>query len=251
MVLGKRHLTSLTHFLGGAIIGLSASLAEVTEENMVEQWLLTERMIAQEKLDFEKQKKHTAQLIELYEKELLSLNEELSKAGQNAPSVSAEVDKNKTILENTEKARRVTIQQVAQYQPRLLALQKKLPPPLLEQLSDEFLQLEETASNANVSDNLRAILKILGETEQFNRRYTFTEHPLELSGKMYRGTVFYLGLSRAFFLAGDRAGYGISTDSGWTFTEESSLKPQIQKAISVKNKEISSDFFQLPLQVTK
>jgi|GEM_PF-3864790 len=94
--------------LGLSLVG-SAYAQEVSEEKLVEQWLLTERTIAQEKLDHIELEAHNAQLIEIYEKELVNLNEELEKAGKNAPNVTQEVDKNKAILEKTEKYERSLI----------------------------------------------------------------------------------------------------------------------------------------------
>jgi len=228
---------------------LYAQSTKVDDNSLIGQWLETERLISTEQLAFEKKQAQSQQLLSLYDAELTNLTEELKLAGQNAPLLDEEFKKLQNLTQTTEKARRTAISQIKDYQPKVLALYRKLPAPLQEQLKNDFLQLANEVSNRNVGDQLNAIVRILSDASKFNRSYLFEEHPITLAGEKFRAKVFYLGLSKAFFLAGEKAGYGQSTDNGWQFTEDSSLKKQIKKAFDVREKEIPSSYLELPLEV--
>ena len=222
---------------------------EVSDQSLVSEWLKTERMIAQEQVDFAKQKQQSKSLLTVYKEELANLHEELAEAGKNAPLVDEEVEKLKQVIETTENARRVTIQKITQYQPQVIALYNTLPAPLQEQLKGDYFTVQDDVTNHNVGDSMRAILRILGDSAKFNRGFVFEDHEISLQGTTYRAKVFYLGLSKAFFLAGDRVGYGEASPEGWVFTEDQSLESEVKKAFAVKAKDISSAYFELPLQV--
>jgi len=224
-------------------------VAEVSGEDLVEQWLETERLIVEEKAAWEKAQQSSQQLLALYKEELRLLDEELLEAGQSAPEIDAEVEKQKSIIEATEKARLVAIQQVTLFQPKALALFAKLPMPLQKQLEADQLLLQDAISNYNIDETLRASIRILSESAKFDRAFLFDEHEITLADEKFRAKVMYLGLSRAFFVAGKRAGYGEPTEDGWVFTEEPELKSSIEKAFAVKSKELPSSLFELPLKV--
>jgi len=224
-------------------------VAEVSGEDLVEQWLETERLIVEEKAAWERTQKSSQQLLTLYKEELALLDEELLKAGQSAPETDAEVEKQKAIIEATEKARLIAMQQLTLFQPKALTLFDKLPKPLQQQLEADQLLLQDSISNQNIDDVLRAAVRVLSEAAKFDRAFLFEEHEISLAGEKFRAKVMYLGLSRAFFIAGKRAGFGEPTDKGWVFTERPELKSSIEKAFAVKSKELPSALFELPLKV--
>ncbi|MGJ8677386.1 MAG: DUF3450 family protein [Akkermansiaceae bacterium] len=227
--------------------------AESTQEQLVEQWLKTERLIEQESADWDSQRQHSQRLLSLYDKELVLLDEELSQSGNNAELVDAETEQLKQSLAASETTRRRVIAHVAKLRPQVLDLLKKLPTPLQEQLKDQAFTLENKVSNTSVDAMLRAITKIYQESERFNRNYVFEEHPIEINGESLRAKVIYLGLSHALFIAGDLAGEARPSDQNtgnWIFSERPEMKKNILSAFAVHEKEIASSLFEIPLKLT-
>ena len=81
---------SLSFCVGNALQGQEKEV--VTAKNLVTHWLQTERLLAHEATDWKREQEHTNQLLELYDKELKLLKEELSKSGQNAGLIDEEAE---------------------------------------------------------------------------------------------------------------------------------------------------------------
>lgn len=246
-----KFLLSTVSIMGLALSAHSASELADSGENLIDQWVQTEKSIVTEKVDWQERQAHTQQLTKLYEKELLLLEEELSKAGKNAGFVDEEAEVLKQSIKDSEKARLLAIDYLAQIKPRVLSLYQRLPHPLQQQLEDQHFILQNEVNNATVQDSLRATVKILQESARFDRSFVFEEHAIELNGETLRAKVMYLGLSCAFFQAGESFGKAIPSESGWVFTEESQLQKEITKAFAIQEKAVPSAFFKLPLQLRK
>ena len=221
----------------------------VTAKNLVTHWLQTERLLAHEATDWKGEQEHINQLLELYDKELKLLKEELSKTGQNAGLIDEEAEALKKSIAASEVSRRRTIEFLAKIKPRIIALTARFPAPLQAQLDVEIATLGETeVSNKASSATLRAMLKILQDASRFNRSFTFDEQEISLKDSSYRAKVMYFGLSRAYFLAGDLAGEMLPGEKQWRINERSELLPELKKAFAIQAKEMPSTFFNVPLK---
>ena len=62
--------------------------------------------------------------------------------------------------------------------------------------------------------------------------------------------VLYIGLAHAFYVNKDKgvAGYGsVNTESGWSWTEDSTILDNVARAIQVYQNEIPAEFVVLPV----
>lgn len=235
--------------IGNVLQGEEGGKEVVTAKNLVTQWLQTERLLAQEAADWKGEQEHINQLLELYDKELALLKEELAKAGQNAGLIDEEAEALKKSIEASEASRRRTIEFLAKIKPRIVALAARFPTPLQAQLDAEIATLEETkVSNKTCSATLRAMLKISQDASRFNRSFTFEEQEISIKDSSYRARVMYFGLSRGYFLAGDLAGEMLPGEKQWSVNERSELLPELKKAFAIQAKEMPSTFFNLPLK---
>lgn len=223
---------------------------EVGEKQLVEQWLLTERLLSSEKVSWEEEKAHTSQLLTLYGKELAFLDEELAKAGKSAPLVDDETEKLKKSIAATEKTRRAVIGFLRRFKPQVQQVTKRFPKPLVSQLSDDLAALDPEVGNGNVADVLRAVIRILQQAATFDRSYTFEDEVITLDGTDYTARVMYFGLSHGYFLAGKKAGIAKPGENGWVYTERSDIAEELIKAFAIQAKERPSGYFQVPLQNT-
>ena len=243
----SRGLLSLSFCVGNVLQGQEKEV--VTAKNLVTHWLQTERLLAHEATDWKGEQEHTNQLLELYDKELKLLKEELSKTGQNAGLIDEEAEALKKSIAASEVSRRRTIEFLTKIKPRIVALAARFPAPLLAQLDVEIATLRETeVSNETSSATLRAMLKILQDASRFNRSFTFDEQEISLKDSSYRAKVMYFGLSRAYFLAGDLAGEMLPGKQQWRINERSELLPELKKAFAIQAKEMPSTFFNVPLK---
>lgn len=248
----NKHFSHIKLSLVVLLFGHQAGLAEISaSEQLLSQWVQTEHLIVTEKLGWEERKEHTKQLSSLYQKELVLLAEELSKAGNNAAFVDADTEALKRSIRNSETARVLAIDFLQKLKPRLIDFYQDLPSPLQQQLKEQRFILENEVNNATVQDSLRAVIKILQESARFDRSFVFEEHTIELNGEMLRAKVMYLGLSGAFFQAGDVFGKAEPADGGWVFSEDAPLQKEISKAFAIQEKAVPSAFFTLPLQLGK
>ncbi len=243
----SKALLSLSFCVGNVLQGQEKEV--VTTKNLVTHWLQTERLLAHEATDWKGEQEHINQLLELYDKELKLLKEELSKTGQNAGLIDEEAEALKKSIAASEVSRLRTIEFLAKIKPRIFALAARFPAPLQAQLDVEIATLGETkVSNKTSSATLRAMLKILQDASRFNRSFTFDEQEISLKDSSYRAKVMYLGLSRAYFLAGDLAGEMLPGEKQWRINERSELLPELKKAFAIQAKEMPSTFFNVPLK---
>lgn len=215
---------------------------------LVEKWLETERLLSREAKDWQAEKEHTGQLLDLYRKELTLLDEELAAAGKNAGLVDEEAETLKAKIAASETARREAITFLTKIKPRVVALSGKFPRPLQEALEEEAFSLKSDVTNDNAAEILRSIIKILQEGARFNRTFTFGEEEITLNGQTYSARMMYFGLSRAYFLAGKKAGLATPGETGWQFEERNELAPELTRAFAIHAKESPSGLFTVPLK---
>jgi hypothetical protein len=242
-------------FVVFSVLTLVTSAQEPTEKppaisttKLVEQWLETERLLSKEAEDWLAEKDHTNQLLELYRKELSLLDEELASAGKNAGLVDEEAEKLKAKIKASETARRQAIAFLNKLKPRVTKLVDRFPAPLKDTVEQEAFALKNDVTNDNAAEILRAFIKILQEAARFNRTFTFEEEEITLNGKSYAAKMMYFGLSRAYFLAGEKAGLARPGEEGWTFEERNELAEELTRAFAIQAKETQSGFFKVPLK---
>ncbi len=244
-------ITVLT--FGCALISLSAQDAPseqktVSDQDIVSQWLHTERLIASEATQWQEENTHLSQLLSLYQKELSLLQEELSKAGKNASLIDTEAEELKSKITASEEARRALISYLNQLRPRVTSLISRFPEPLQDQLLDQSAILAKKVTNTNADSAFRSIVRVLQDAESFNRGFVIEQQEITLGDTNYHANVMYFGLSRAYFLAGEKAGIALPGQNGWTFTERNELADELEKAFAIQAKETPSAYFSVPLQ---
>lgn len=233
----------------GAFGSIVNGQEKITGEDLIDQWVKTERLVVTERLDWEKRKVDSQQLMKLYQAELILLNEELDKTGKHATLFDENSESLKQSIKDSEAARLLAIHYLTQLKPKMLVLVMKFPNILQDQLNEQTFTLQNEVNNATVQDALRAMTKILQEAARFNRNYVFEEQSIELEGEMLRAKVMYLGLSCAFFQAGEKFGTAEPTKEGWVFKLNPNISKEVKKAFAIENKSVPSSFFKLPLRL--
>ena len=225
----------------------AVSQTDVAKE-LIRQWIQTEKLLSDEQETGEQEKAHSSELLGLYEKELKSLNELLAAV----PSVELDDEKKqkleKKIQLDDEKRKQLRAFLLGQ-KPRILALVKKFPEPLQEQISETVEVLKSPEIDSSARELLMPMLNVIEAGNSFNAGVFLTSQKVVIGSDEWQADVMYLGLGRAYFWVGDKAGIGSPTDEGWQWTRDDAKLEEIKKAMSVFAKTTQPQLIKLPLKV--
>lgn len=220
---------------------------DVSKE-LIRQWIQTEKLLSDEQETWKREKAHISDLLGLYEKELKLLNEELAAV----PSVELDDEKKqkleKQIQMDDEKRRQLRAFLLRQ-KPRIQALVKKFPEPLQEQISETVEVLNSPDIDSSARDLLMPMLSVIEAGNSFNAGVYRTSQKVVIDSDEWQAEVMYLGLGRAYFWIGEKAGIGSPSATGWQWKRDDAKLAEIKKAMSVFDKTTQPQLIKLPLKV--
>lgn len=199
---------------------------------------------SKERNDWAAKKASFAGLLELHRRELELLNEELAKAGKTAPTHDSQASDLEKQIEALKQARRLTAEAVARNLPRLTKLAAAFPKPLLDDLEPDLAALMAHKPTDEPRKALQAMLNVISEAEQFNRRFTRSTEVRDGSEVQ----VLYLGLAQAYYMnGGNNAGIGRPTADGWKWKKQEDVSEPLQAAFEIMDKKRPPTTVILPL----
>ncbi len=206
----------------------------------------TQTLESKERLDWEARKEEMATLLELHQKELALLDEELAAAGKSAPGHDGSTETLKSEIEALKASRRLTAEAVARNVPRALAIAASLPAPLLTEAEPELSALRTWKASDEPREALRSILVLLGKAQQFNRR--FNRSTQIINGR--EAETLYLGLGCAFYAdSKGNAGIGMPAPDGWKWEPRPEIHSEIISAFETLDKKSPPAMVELPLEI--
>lgn len=201
---------------------------------------------SKERLDWQAQKASFANLLELHQRELKLLDEELGKAGRTAPAHEQQTGELEAQIEALKEARQLTSEAVSRNLPRLRKLTEMFPKPLLNEIETEMPKLLSWTPAVEPRDALQAMLAILDRAEQFNRRFTRSVEVQD--GREVQ--VLYLGLARAYSMGRDgKAATGRPTAEGWKWESKPEIHDELNAAFEIMDKKRPPATVTLPLKL--
>lgn len=242
------------------IIAVPMLLATEDIENtkvVLEKWVETQKVISQEKRDFEIAKEMLNQRVELVQREIDNLRDKIAEAEKSID----EADKKRAeMLKENDKLKQASDSldsDLASLESRTKTLITQLPQPIVEKikpLSQVLPQSPEKAKEAKLttSQRFQNVIGILNEVDKFNRDITVTSEVRELEdGSSVEVTALYVGISQAYFANanGTIAGVGSSTADGWIWKTDKSSAQTIYDAISIMKNEKQPSFVQVPVDI--
>jgi hypothetical protein len=201
---------------------------------------------SKEKLDWEARKKEISALLELHQRELSLISEELEKDGSSAPSHEEETTKLESQISELKEIRKLTSEAVARNVPRTLSLTKRFPSPLIKEIEPELAALNDWKPSDEPRDALRSILAILAKAEQFNRRFTRTTEVID-NREVH---ILYLGLAQAFYTdRKEKSGIGLPGQDSWSWESDPEIRSALVTAFETIDKKRPPTMVTLPLQI--
>jgi len=220
---------------------------EVAKE-LIRQWVISEKQLSEEEQTWKQEKAHIGDLLELYAKELELLNEELAAV----PSVELDDEKKQGLekqIKMDDKKRIQLRSYLLRQKPRVLALVKKFPEPLQNQIQETVETLSSPSVDSSARDLLMPMLSIIESGNSFHAGVYRTSQNIKIGGDEWQAEVMYLGLSRAYFWIGEKSGIGIPGEDGWQWTQDNTLLAEVKKAMSVFDKNTQPQLIKLPLKI--
>lgn len=218
-------------------------------KELIRQWVTTERLLGEELNSWKQQKAEISELLGLYKKELKLLNEELAKTGKSV----AQVDQKKADLEakvsqsiQTRKKLRAFLIKLS---PRVLAVEKRFPVSLQAQVADSIAVLESANDETSVRDLLQAVINVIEQANTFNAGIYQSSESITIGSDTWNAEVIYLGLGRAYFYVGTKAGIGTPSVDGWQWQRKDEILDEVKKAVKVFKKQIQPQLVELPVKV--
>lgn len=242
----------LTGFVASAAEAGSTTLAQT--RSTLEQWVQTRQLISKTRSDWDADKETIAQTTALYERELKAIADQMSKVSTNNVQVEKERTTAQTKLTELDAAIEKVQSLVAGLEKRVQELAPSFPSPLADKLASSLKRIPADPANTRMSalERMQNVVGILNEVDKFNAAVTVIgEVQKNPAGAEVQVETLYLGLAQAYFVdkAGDYAGVGVPSPTGWQWTPKNELAGKIQKSIAMYKNATPADFVSLPVQI--
>ncbi len=256
-------------FLGSALLAGIAFLPAVAhsraqdeeEDNPVtqartalEELMETQRLIGDERRDFALRVELLADHIELVEGE----NEDIQRQIEESRSKLTETEKERIALANEKEELEANAKElralVTELEKRTQALVARLPEPAREKVGPLMQQMPDDPEETKLGTGQRFsfVVGTLTGLNKFNRQVSLSTEVLDLGdGRTAEVNALYVGVGQAYYAtaAGDAAGIGTSSESGWVWTPSNQIAADVALAIEIQESKKPAAFVRLPVTI--
>lgn len=243
----------ISFLLSLSVAGAESAPVDKTRSTL-EEWVLTEKTISEEREAWQAEKATMTDLIALLQDEKQLLAERRAEA--EAVTTQAEQRRGELLeqKQNLQEATTALDDQFTRCEESLLALGPRLPAPLLVKVQPLLRRLPAPGQPTKLSAGQRAqnLVGILGEIDKFNREVTLDTQIQQLpDGRSAEVRVLYIGLGAAFFadVSGRYAGILEPGPEGWMPVSRPELAEAINETIAQYERSRSAGFVNLPLEI--
>ena len=197
------------------IVGLLAGLAALSSAHVraeapvaetrstLEKWVETRQLISKTRSDWQTDKETLDQTIQLYERELKSIDEQLSKVSTNSTQVDKERETALTEQRELNEALDKVNTLVVGLEKKIVQLAPSFPPPLTEKIQSLLKRIpaDPATSRSSGLERLQNVVGIINEVDKFNAAVTVvSEVQKDPSGAEVQVETMYVGLGQAYFV---------------------------------------------------
>jgi hypothetical protein len=239
----------------GVLISRSPAAESPYKEarSSLEKWVETRQLISKTEAEWVSDKETLQQTVQLFERELASLNEQISKFSTNNSQVARERAEADALKSSSETALNVMREFAAGLEANLKLLAPRLPLPLQEILKPLLNRIpSEANTRMSAAERLQVCVGILSELDKFNIGVSlFSEKRTNPKGEEVAVETVYVGLGAAYFVndSGDFAGIGVPGAKGWNWQTKSELAETIREIIQIYRNERPARFVSLPAEI--
>jgi septal ring factor EnvC (AmiA/AmiB activator) len=220
----------------------------------LEKWVDTRQLISKTRADWQTDKETLEQTIALYERELKSIEEQMSQVSTNNVQVLKEMAEAEALKKSSAEANEAARQFAVAFEARIKQLVPRLPAPLQDILKKDLARIPADPANTKMlaAERVQVCVSVLNELDKFNNAVNlFSEKRKNNAGEEVAVETLYVGLGAAYFVndAGDFAGVGAPGANGWTWTPNPEIAPAMKTAVKVYRSEQAPAFVKLPVTI--
>jgi Skp family chaperone for outer membrane proteins len=232
----------------------SSSAGGDAARETVGKWIATQRLIYQERKDWQQQKEILESRIELIGKEIAEVEAKVTEARRTA----AEADAKRSDAESAKRQLADETSYLAsvlvEFETAVRGLHKVLPAPVQEKIQPLFQRMpaDPGATRSSVAERFQNVLGIMNEINKANGEITLVTEVRALSdGRPSEVKTVYLGLGQAYYLSvTGEAGVGRPGPDGWTWTADDDLAPTILQVVEILEGKAQPKFVPLPVKIS-
>lgn len=228
------------------------SLSE--SRSTIEKWVETRQLISKTRSDWQTDKETLEQTVALYERELKSIDEQMSKVSTNNTQVTKEMAEAETLKKSSNEARDRAAKFATEFEAKLKKIAPQLPLPLQDIVKKDMARIPADAANTKMlaAERLQVCVGVLNELDKFNNAVNvFNEKRKNDKGEEVAVQSIYVGLGAGYFVneTADFAGVGAPGASGWEWANKPEIAATVQEAVKIYRNEKTARFLTLPVAI--
>jgi hypothetical protein len=250
MILFFRRMASFLILFGAVSVHAENSLSET--RSTLDKWVETRQLISKTKSDWQSDKEMLEQSVQIFDRELKSVAEQITKLGTNGTQVEKERLQAEALLKSSNESMDRTKEFTTDFEARITKLVPQLPSPLQEILKPMLNRMptNSAVTRAPATERVQVIVGILNEIDKFNNAVTiFNEKRKNEKGDEVAVETVYVGLGAAYFVndAGNFAGLGSPGPNGWEWAIKPEVASSVRNVIRIYRNENPARFVSLPV----
>lgn len=219
----------------------------------IEQWAKTNRIISEEKAEWEADKESIQMTLELYRDQIKNLEAKIETLQASTTSDDEKKRSLNVAIAKQKQINAITTERVAGIETAVLALAEKFPSKLQSDLSQtlDTIPRDPESANQQAGVRLRNAIYILQEADKFDSNIQETSETLVDGSEKFQVTVLYWGLSLGFYVDDARTRGGVIklTPDGWQKQENNKMAPTIGRLIDVYRQTTDPEFVTIPITI--
>lgn len=242
--------------LAAIAVALNAAAVDPLTESRstIEKWVETRQLISKTRSDWQADKDTLEQTIALYERELKSIDEQMSKVSTNNTQVTKEMADAEALKKSSNEARDRAAQFATEFEGRLKKVVPQLPGPLQDIVKKDMARIPADPANTKMlaAERMQVCVGVLNELDKFNNAVNvFNEKRKNDKGEEVAVQSLYVGLGAGYFVneTADFAGVGTPGANGWEWANKPEIAPTVQEAVKIYRNEKTARFLTLPVAV--
>ncbi len=252
MVFALARQTFLAVLIGGGSLHAQSPLNEA--RSTLEKWVEARQLISKTRSDWQSDKDMLEQSVALLERELKSVEEQMTKVSTHSVHVEKERIQGESLLKSSNESVDRAKAFASDFEGKILKFAPQLPLPLQEIIKPFLVRVPANPENTKMpaTERIQVVVGLLNEWDKFNNAVTlFSEKRKNSKGDEVAVETVYVGLGAAYFVndSGDYAGTGAPGPKGWEWTFRPDLSVPVRDVIRIYRNEKPAYFIPLPVSI--
>jgi hypothetical protein len=220
----------------------------------LEKWVETQRLLSQEKRDWQLGQEMLRERIALLRREIEAMRGRITEAEQSVGEADRKRAEIGAARAELQQAADVLAAAVLPLEARTRELLGRLPAPLRERLQPLAQQLPGDAAGKALplGRRFQNVVGLLNEIAKWNREITVATEVVTLAdGTSVEVATLYAGIAQGWYVSADgkAAGVGAPTDQGWRWQPANGVAAAVARAIAILKNEQTAAFVPLPIRI--